>query len=59
MHILLLDASLTPHGGILLSASVAASGAAFAVKMKALANSAIATARCQNMTEYGEGGLGT
>jgi hypothetical protein len=49
MHIMHRE-DLTPHGGIWLNASDAASGAAFTVKLKALANSAIETARCQNMT---------
>jgi hypothetical protein len=43
---------LTPHGGIWLNASVAASGAACTLKLKALANSAIETARCQNITKF-------
>lgn len=58
MHIIFVG-NLTPHGGILLNASVAASGAAFTVKLKALAASAIPTARCQNITMSGEGGLQT
>jgi hypothetical protein len=41
---------LTPHGGIWLNASVAESGAAFTVKLKALANSTSEIAQRQNMT---------
>jgi hypothetical protein len=48
------ETDCTPHGGILANASVAASGAA-AAKLRALAHSAIATARYQNITEYREG----
>lgn len=52
------EGDLTPHGGILANASAVLSGAA-ADKVKALAHSAIAIARCQNITKYKEGGLGT
>jgi hypothetical protein len=44
--------NLTPQAGIWLNASVAASGAAFTLTLKALANSAIEIARCQNMTNF-------
>lgn len=56
-HIHILGKNLTPHGGIRLNASVAVSGAAFTVKVKAIVNSTNETARCQNITEYWEDGL--
>lgn len=57
-RIYVFERDLTPHGGILANASVVLSGAATA-KVKALAHSTIAIARCQNITKYKECDSGT